>query len=76
MKQKGHGMTGCTKRCRACHKPDNLKMMSWLEDIETDFPNIQALAPYSNDDTVGMLIRAHYTRIPLKLSRIAYRFRD
>lgn len=48
-----------------CHKPDNLKMMSWLEDIETELSNIPALAPYSNDDKVAMLIRAHYTRIPL-----------
>lgn len=30
-----------------CHKPDNLKMMSWLEDIETELSNIPALAPYS-----------------------------
>lgn len=43
----------------------NLKMMSWLEDIETELSNIPALAPYSNDDKVAMLIRAHYTRIPL-----------
>lgn len=48
-----------------CHKPDNLKMMSWLEDIETELSNIPALAPYSNDDKIAMLIRAHYTRIPL-----------
>lgn len=48
-----------------CHKPDNLKMMSWLEDLETELSNIPALAPYSNDDEVAMLIRAHYTRIPL-----------
>lgn len=40
-------------------------MMSWLEDIETELSNIPALAPYSNDDKVAMLIRAHYTRIPL-----------
>ena len=38
-------------------------MMSWLEDIETELSNIPALAPYSNDDKVAMLIRAHYTRI-------------
>lgn len=31
-----------------CHKPDNLKMMLWLEDIETELSNIPALAPYSN----------------------------
>lgn len=48
-----------------CHKPDNLKMMLWLEDIETELSNIPALAPYSNDDKIAMLIRAHYTRIPL-----------
>lgn len=48
-----------------CHKPDNLKMMSWLEDIETELSNIPALAPYSNDDKIAMLIRSHYTRIPL-----------
>lgn len=48
-----------------CHKPDNLKMMSWLEDIETELSNIPALAPYSHDDKIAMLIRAHYTRIPL-----------
>lgn len=48
-----------------CHKPDNLKMMSWLEDIETELSNIPALAPYSNDDKIAMLIRAHYIRIPL-----------
>ena len=40
-------------------------MMSWLEDIETELSNIPALAPYSNDDKIAMLIRAHYTRIPL-----------
>lgn len=47
------------------YKPDNLKMMSWLEDIETELSNIPALAPYSNDDKIAMLIRSHYTRIPL-----------
>ena len=48
-----------------CHEPDKLEMMSWLEDLETELSNIPALAPYSNDDEVAMLIRAHYTRISL-----------
>lgn len=62
-----------------CHKPDNLKMMSWLEDLETELSNIPALAPYSNDDEVAMLIRAHYTRIPLDKFRqllTAFAIRD
>lgn len=40
-------------------------MMSWLEELETELSNISALAHYSNDDEAAMLIRAHYTRIPL-----------
>ena len=62
-----------------CHKPDNLKMMSWLEDLETELSNIPALAPYSIDDEVAMLIRAHYTRIPLDKFRqllTAFAIRD
>lgn len=48
-----------------CHELDNLEMMSWLEDLETELSNIPALAPYSNDDEIAMLTRAHYSRIPL-----------
>lgn len=48
-----------------CHELENLQMMSWLEELETELSNISALAHYSNDDEAAMLIRAHYTRIPL-----------
>ena len=65
MKQKGTWHDWLHLKGADCHKPDNLKMMSWLEDIETELSNIPALAPYSNDDKIAMLIRAHYTRIPL-----------
>ncbi len=58
-------MIGCTYKGPTVINQNNLKMMSWLEDLETELSNIPALAPYSNDDEVAMLIRAHYTRIPL-----------
>ena len=48
-----------------CHELDNLEMMAWLEELEKDLSNISALAPYSIDDEVAILTRAHYTRIPL-----------
>ena len=48
-----------------CHELENLEMMSWLEELETELSNIPALAHCSNDDETAMLNRAHYTRIPL-----------
>ena len=48
-----------------CHELENLQMMTWLEELETELSNIPALAHCSNDDETAMLKRAHYTRIPL-----------